>query len=174
MADPSEKICLEALDLTDADDVFRVWGDFDTVKFTNWLHTPTPEACVERLKKVIAFHAKESRHFGPYCIRSPEGRFLGLIGGDLDSADRPEYELWYILVREEWGKGIASLAVKSVVEEMIRSGRAKKAVATVVAANPASRRVLEKNGFVLELSEPTGFTRHGLTLELLHFGRVLS
>jgi len=165
-------LTLEPLGPINVADAFRVWGDFEAVKFTNWVHTPTISDCGARLEKVLAYYAKDSRHFGPYVIRSGDNRFLGLIGAEVSSARETEYEIWYIIVQAEWGKGIASRALAELVHQMAASGRASTGVATVVSSNPASGRVLEKNGFIRGSVETGGFARHGLMLDLIHFSRV--
>ena len=55
-------------------------------------------------------------------------------------------ELGYRLRRMDWGQGLASEGVMAVVNWGFRSGRYDKIVASTMAVNHASRRVLEKVG----------------------------
>lgn len=155
-----------------AADAFRLWGDFETVRFTNWRHTPTPDECAERTGKVVAHYAVEPLHFGPYAIRLDDGCFAGMIGADLMDASLGEYDVWYILCREEWGRGVASEALGELVRRMRASGRVRRATAGVVAANTASWRLLERRGFNRDKLVPGGFQRHGSSLDLYRYSFV--
>lgn len=68
-----------------ADDAFRVWGDFDAVKFTNWVHTPTPEK--SRQTNGLAIHA--SRCSRQVADLAHNGR-LGEAALPLPSSDDPQ------------------------------------------------------------------------------------
>jgi RimJ/RimL family protein N-acetyltransferase len=147
-------------------EVFRLWSDFEAIKFTNWSHTPTLDECHQRTTKVISFYAKQPLHFGPYAIRLADARFVGIIGADLVDRNRGEYDIWYALCRDEWHKGIAQKAVGRLLQEMRVSKRVQRATASVVIENPRSSRLLERHGFVLEKALPAGFQKHGMTLDL--------
>ena len=77
--------------------------------------------------------------------RTTNGAFVGWFclwpsGGGLA-------ELGYRLRRMDWGQGLASEGASALVDWGFGSGRYDKVVATTMAANRASRRVLEKVGF---------------------------
>ena len=167
------EISLASLTLEDGDEVFRVWSDFETVKLTNWAHTPTPEACAERLQRVLARYAAEPRHFGPLVIRDGERRFIGLIGADLHHEASNQYEVWYILCREAWGRGFASRALDELLVLMRASGRVQTLMATVVTSNAASLRLLERRGFERSGLLPGGHQKHGLVLDLFEYERAM-
>jgi [ribosomal protein S5]-alanine N-acetyltransferase len=154
-------------------DVFRLWSDFDAVKFTNWTYTPTINACSERITRVIAFYGKEPLHFGPYVIRDIEDRFFGIIGADL--SDRPNcgYDVWYFVCREEWGKGVATQALGKLVGHLHASGRVKSATASAVIQNTASWRLLERMEFVRDRVVRGGFQKHGVVLDILIYRREI-
>ncbi len=59
-------------------------------------------------------------------------------------------EIGYWLARKHWGKGIASEMVKLITEFGFKEFKLKRIYAKVYSFNPASKRVLEKNGFKLE------------------------
>jgi RimJ/RimL family protein N-acetyltransferase len=157
----------------DTDEVLRLWSDYETVKFTNWVHTPTRSACHDRLLKVLEHYRKDPLHFGPYTIRIEGDRFVGLIGADRTAALPGEYEVWYAVCRDHWRRGIASGALARLLSEMIRSGRVTTAKASAVTDNPASWRLLEQHGFLREDRIPGGHQRHGLALDLFTYRREL-
>jgi [ribosomal protein S5]-alanine N-acetyltransferase len=166
-------IKFDPLALSDMDEAFRLWSDFETVKLTNWTHTPTRDECAQRMEKVLSYYGKEPRHFGPYAARLADNRFVGLVGADLSDASRGEFDVWYILRRDEWGKGIATQALGELLQLMTASGRVKRATATAVTSNAASLRLLEKHGFTREKLIQGGHQRHGLTLDLFACGREI-
>jgi len=157
-----------------APDVLRLWSDFDAVKFTNWTHVPSPAACAERLARVIAFYGKEPLHFGPFVVRGDDGSFVGMAGADLVDADAGIYDVWYFMLRERWGQGLATRALSLLTGLAKDSGRVRRLTADVVAGNPPSARVLEKCGFARDGVVAGGFQRHGLTLDLWKYGRALA
>jgi len=70
----------------------------------------------------------------------------GQVAGNIlswDAADGREVGYW--LGREFWGRGIATRALELLLEEL----RMRPLYAHVVRHNAASRRVLEKCGFVV-------------------------
>jgi RimJ/RimL family protein N-acetyltransferase len=161
----------EQLKVSHAADIYRVWSDFDAVRFTNWTHTPTLELCSERLTKVVAFYAKEPLHFGPYVIRLADGRFVGIIGADLTNHLEREYDVWYFLCREERGKGIATQALEQLVSHLRASNRVKRATASAVTGNIASWKLLERLKFVRDLTVPAGHQAHGLICDIYNYSR---
>jgi ribosomal-protein-alanine N-acetyltransferase len=58
------------------------------------------------------------------------------------------WELSYGFRRDRWGRGYASEAAQACVRHGFETMRVARIVADVDPANPASRRVLEKCGFV--------------------------
>src|SRR5471030_3296692 len=160
---------LEQLQVSHTEEAFRLWSDFEAVKFTNWTHTPTYAECVERVGKVAAFYAKEPLHFGPFIIRDQDSRFMGMIGADLVDRTLGVYDIWYIVCREEWGKGVATRALGVLIALMKASGRVRKITADVVAVNVYSRRLLEGFGCRCERVVAGGFQRHESTLDLCKY-----
>jgi len=159
----------EQLSATHATDVFRLWSDFESVRLTNWTYTPTMDNCVERVGKVVAFYGKVPLHFGPFVIRETDNRFVGMIGADFTDRSPGAYDIWYIVCREERGKGLATRAMKELMRRMQASGRVRTVTADVVASNMVSWKLLERFGFVREEIVAGGFQRHGSTLDLYKY-----
>ncbi|HML04706.1 MAG TPA: GNAT family N-acetyltransferase [Methanobacterium sp.] len=73
---------------------------------------------------------------------------IGLnIGTDIE---RISAEVGYWLGEEYWGNGIVSSALKGIVEYGFKELKLERIYAVPLEHNIASRRVLEKNGFILE------------------------
>jgi ribosomal-protein-alanine N-acetyltransferase len=166
-------VALRPLARDDEADAFALWSDLETVKFTNWGYTPTREACAEQIERILRRYGSDSPHFAPAVIHGAEHPFLGLAGA-VASAERPgEYGAFYILRRDQWGKGFASAALGALLERMEASGRVTRATATVVTTNTASWKVLERNGFRREALLPGHHQKHGLCLDEYLYARPL-
>ena len=92
------------------------------------------------------------RHgFGLWALRTGAGEFAGRAGVRHAVIEGvPEFELLYTLKRDFWGRGLASEIAAALVGTARSRLGAPSLVALVVAGNDASRRVLEKSGFVRE------------------------
>lgn len=79
----------------------------------------------------------------------------GVVAGAIGLNPRPlwspyTFEMGYWLSEAHWGRGIVSAAVGLLVAHAFEAMSAERVQAFVYEWNPASRRVLEKNGFALE------------------------
>ncbi|MBP1859550.1 GNAT family N-acetyltransferase [Rhizobium herbae] len=76
-------------------------------------------------------------------------------------------ELGYRLRREDWGQGLASQGASALVDWGFESGQYDKIVATTMAVNHGSRRVMEKIGLkyartvAFDGSDPIAGSEHG-------------
>jgi [ribosomal protein S5]-alanine N-acetyltransferase len=97
-----------------------------------------------------------------------EGHAVGSVGITL-GADvfRRSAEIGYWLGRSFWGRGIASAAVRAVTEHAFEQFDLNRLHAGVFAWNPASARVLEKAGYVLEGRLRSAVTKDGRTTDQL-------
>jgi RimJ/RimL family protein N-acetyltransferase len=79
---------------------------------------------------------------------------------------RSEYELIYFLARDRWGRGLGGEVVEALLA-FARERRLPFVIATVDDANAASRRILERRGFVPDaaLSESLAAPAYRLDLE---------
>ncbi|WP_372423861.1 GNAT family N-acetyltransferase [Salinarimonas chemoclinalis] len=79
-------------------------------------------------------------------------RLVGMIGIEPNAAG--EAEIGYWLGRPFWGQGLATEAARTMIDAFFAFTEGEAVAASVRVGNPASRRVLEKSGFV---SEGPGF-----------------
>lgn len=77
-------------------------------------------------------------------------------------------ELGYFLQRSHWSQGIMTKAVQQMCEEAFQHLDINRISALVYAPNIASRRVLEKNSFVIE-----GILRQAITKKDKHYDACL-
>lgn len=86
------------------------------------------------------------------------GRLVGVSSIVRLDGDDPEVGVW--IARAERGKGYATFALRMLVEFAFRNLSRRQVSASVLPANQAERRVLEKCGFL-----PNGKVRYVLTPE---------
>ncbi len=79
------------------------------------------------------------------------GMLAGSIGLVLkDNIYRKNAEIGYYIAKEFWGHGIATTAIRMIVDYIFQNFDIERIYAEPYAYNAASRRVLEKNGFSCE------------------------
>ena len=78
-----------------------------------------------------------------------EENFCGLSEIYGYKASLHKVSVGYRLLKEEWGKGLATKALKLMVQELFTNRGIKSITASVMVQNTASAHVLQKNGFTL-------------------------
>ena len=114
--------------------------------------------------------------------QSPEANFaiastdelIGGIGltfrGDIH---RRSAEIGYWLAEPFWGQGIATAALRAVTDYAFANHDLARLEAYVFEWNPASMKVLEKVGYLLEGKLRQSITKDGQTIDGFLFARVL-
>ncbi len=99
-----------------------------------------------------------------------EQEIIGGIGLRLrQGIRRHSAEIGYWLGEPFWGKGIMTRAVRSIVAWAFRFYPLKRIDAAVYESNPASGRVLEKVGFILEGRHRKAVLKNDRFLDLYHY-----
>jgi RimJ/RimL family protein N-acetyltransferase len=160
-------IVLVTLAATHAAFAHELWSDPVVVRFTNWEPTATPAEATERIARLHARYDAEPKRDGPFIAMSPDGGLVGLIG--IDWVDH-EHEVWYLVKRSLWGLGYGS-AMLSAMLDRAASRSFERVVATSVATNAASWRLLERHGFRRVATLLQGFRRHGIAADLHRYER---
>lgn len=133
--------------LADAAALFAFLGDAAAMAYT--VHNPSLRA----VRRRIAAHARQARRdgFGPWTIRRQDGTVIGWGGLYTDPCD-PGWgvEVGYAFHPAAWGQGYASELVAACTA--LADGPLGLAELRAFAHpdNHASRRVLEKAGFVAQ------------------------
>lgn len=156
---------------SDSADLYTLWSDLETVKFTNWSLLTSQAECNERVERMLKRYGPTSDRVGPFVIRDTGGEFLGLIGLDVPEPFQGAHELWYLIRRDRWSLGYGGAAIAGILKKLVAFPGVKRIVATAVATNVASWRLLEKNGFSRVGTIAGGFERNGLKLDLLEYAR---
>lgn len=97
--------------------------------------------------------------------QTPQSHFAivqdGLLVGSIGCTPqtdiyRKTLEVGYFIGQQHWGKGIATKAVSIIIDYVWQQFDVVRIEARTLAYNPASMRVLQKNGFTLEATRKRG------------------
>jgi [ribosomal protein S5]-alanine N-acetyltransferase len=114
-------------------------------------------------------HQKPETHFAIATLHE----LIGGIGLSIQSdVSHRSAELGYWIGEPYWGKGIATAAVRSLTAWGFRRLDLLRIYANVFESNPASARVLEKAGFILEGRMRKHVTKEERVMDMLLYAAV--
>ncbi|MFM8701572.1 MAG: GNAT family N-acetyltransferase [Hyphomicrobiales bacterium] len=131
----------------DAPQIARLAGEKAVAEMTGRIRHPYPAEDAERF--VLETRANNSLGKSLGLIITPKQRPNDVLGaiGLAETPDPKTVEIGYWIGVPYWRKGYASEAVLAVVDTGFELSDATRIEARVRTANPASRQVLENNGF---------------------------
>jgi RimJ/RimL family protein N-acetyltransferase len=150
--------------LSDAPAIERFCSRWEVARHTARIPHPYPKGSAER----YVYSARESNATGRdlKLVLTPKTSQRAVIGAiSLETRGTDRLTLGYALSPEVWGRGYATEAVETLVAAALALTRAVEIEASVSAENPASRRVLEKAGFVHVGRGPRGAPARGKMVE---------
>lgn len=108
---------------------------------------PLPFTLLHASARILMVRAREAagKDF-VWGVEDMEGQLIGTLGLTQTSPD--SFRLGYAYARSQWGKGVASEAMTSVIDWASRHLSGTDIYAEVFDDNPASARVLTKAGFI--------------------------
>ena len=100
-----------------------------------------------------------------FCIEADD-EMAGSIGFTLkEDVYRKNAEIGYFIAEEYWGKGIATEAVRQIVDYIQKNFPIIRVYAEVFEYNKSSMKVLEKNGFYLECIRKKAAIKNDMVLD---------
>lgn len=137
-------VSLRPVELTDAGDIQCYASNAELAATCNVPHPYPANQGLCWAEKCVA--DREARRRFPSAILVDDA-FVGLIGLNAVDISTGSCEVDYWVARPFWGRGIATGAVRGALELAFAELHLARAFSGCRAANPASARVLEKNGF---------------------------
>jgi len=128
----------------DLPDIARLANDIGIAAMTNNLPHPYTMAHAQAWFDYVQSH--DSEHVFKIC---GNGRLMGVIGL-VHEKEHGRAELGYWLGKPYWNRGVMSAAVPMALAYAFEVLGVRRVFARCYAVNAASRRVLEKNGFLQE------------------------
>jgi len=143
----TERLVLRKIVPTDIDDVYEYASDTRVSEFLLWSPHPTKGYT----KAYLSLLAKRYRagDFYDWGIEL-DGKMIGTVGFTSFSIENNVGEIGYVLSSKCWGMGIASEAVKRILEFGFCELLLNRIEAKFMAENEKSRKLLDKLGFNYE------------------------
>jgi len=124
-------------------------------------------------QKFLRYHTKDNEDQWLFAIFK-DSKLIGGCGCERGTDIQQHVGIiGYWLGVEHWGNGFATEALTALIGHIISETNLEKLTATVFGWNPASRRVLEKCGFVCEGISKDGVKKWDRTTDLYSYGRPL-
>lgn len=160
MPDPllSERLELRTHRAGDLDDLLVFHGDAEVIRYIPWpvrTRDETAAALERKLGQVVA------REPGDWIVRAIVERGTGVVIGEvlLKRDNDTTAEIGYVIRRDRWGKGLASEAVRTMLNSAISTFGLTDLAAVVEAENHDSLRLLERLGFIVGGVQDDGAVR---------------
>jgi RimJ/RimL family protein N-acetyltransferase len=143
----TDRLLLRAMTVDDADALFAINSDPDVMRYT---HEPMLSSTEEARQAIADYPDFDSVGFGRWgCVLKESHQVIGFCGlkylDDLDVVD-----VGYRLLREYWGRGLATEACRASIQFGFDVLQLERIVGLVLPENHRSIRVLEKAGLNLE------------------------
>ena len=146
----TERLILRKFEVLDAQNMFDNWANSREVcKFLSW----EPHGSVETTKDILArwmeaYQNSERYHWA--IVLKEIGEVIGSLSVITLSEKHQNCELGYCMGEQYWGKGIMTEAVKAVISFLFNEVGFHRLYAGHDTLNPASGKVMQKSGMVLE------------------------
>ena len=157
------RLCLKPLSLSDAESLRMLTQQESVYRYLpTFLFEKKYDQPEEVIRRLYDEGLSESLILGIFM----EKRFCGLAEVYSYRAPIHKASVGYRLLQEEWGKGIATEALKIMIDELENVRAIEIITASTMLENHASAHVLQKNGFTLvhhASEEDWGFPEATLT-----------
>ena len=144
----TDRLLLRRFTPGDADFLHEMDGDPDVIRFTNLDGRRAPYALYRDvlIPRNLAYYDKYPGYGYWVAVEKATGEDIGWFHFRPSRRDPDEIELGYRLRKSAWGKGYASEGSRALVRKGFEELGTVRITATVLAANRASVRVMEKIG----------------------------
>ena len=151
----SERLSFRPLEQGDADGLFNIWGNSETMRFCGGV------AMKETILERIEYSSSQYNTYGNSIFAViKDGNLVGICGGKLDEDDPLHVEIIIHLAKEYQHHGYGTEAVKAYVTWLKAGKRATLIYASIHPDNQASLNMAKKCGLVqcgIRQYEDTGF-----------------
>lgn len=139
---------LRPLSPADVGDLHELIADPDTLRFTRIPEPPADGFAQEWYERYE--RRRETGEGEAFAIVGDDGAFLGIALAPSIDAEAAEAELGYIVSAHARGRGVASEALALLTRWAFEERGVQRAYLIIDVDNPASKRVAERCGYVLE------------------------
>ncbi|MCC2876715.1 GNAT family N-acetyltransferase [Enterocloster sp. OA13] len=164
------KIELRKWTVNDKESLMAICNAADRSYLTGRLPFPYTEADADWWLKMVEGHDGKD---GIFRSVSVDGMIVGNISVEQKSdVYGKDAEIGYLLITEKWSQGIMTEAVGQICDIAFSSLDIIRITGLVYEPNSGSRRVLEKNGFLLEGILKNAVVKEGRVYDLCIYGKL--
>ncbi len=145
--------------------LFPIFSNPENVKYTNFKTFTDIPALHTFLEMFLSLNLNAPLQYGPYSVYLDDA-IIGLCGVQQIDLAAGRSEVWYILHKDHWGKGIAKQILRLLVNECKTNMQLKQVYAEAVTANTASWTILEHAGFINTGEVKDGFKKGDIVEDL--------
>ncbi|MBW0089098.1 GNAT family N-acetyltransferase [Pseudonocardia sp. KRD-184] len=145
----TERLVLRPVDAGDVDALHALHTDDEVMRYLSRERARREDVRDEVLPRMLAWERRDPAWGYSAAVEPATGAFLGwlLLRPAVDREPEPgELEIGWRFARAAWGRGYATEAARAVLHHAVTALGARSVFATTMAANTASRRVMEKIG----------------------------
>ena len=151
-------------------DLINICNSVDRSFLANRLPYPYTEESADWWLGMISEHDGKD---GVFRAVLADGKIVGNITVEQKSdVYCKDGEIGYLLLTEYWSKGIMTEAVRQICDVAFSELDIVRITGLVYAPNVASKRVLEKNGFVREGLQRNAVYKNGQIYDLVLYGKL--
>lgn len=145
----TERLALRDFDPHDWEAMLAIEGDPEAVRYQSF--EPRSEVdCRVYIARDIASRSPQRWCFDLAVTLADTGRLIGRVGLDVKAPERQLGELWFILERASWGKGLMTEAARAIVDFGFHERKLRRIFLECDPRNLAATRVAEKIGMKRE------------------------
>ena len=137
------------LERADLDALLDVYGDAEAMRFVGDGRPLTQALCLKWLE--VTEENYRRRGYGMFALEDRSSKDVIGFCGLVHPGDQVDVEIKYALKRRFWGMGLATEAVRAMLEYGATVKGLRRIIATTAPQNTASHRVLVKAGMVPSL-----------------------
>jgi [ribosomal protein S5]-alanine N-acetyltransferase len=142
-------LILRALHPSDLDDLYEYASDSEIDRYVPWEHYKNINEARENLNEFLADY--EQHGFGAWGIEHrADQKLIGIANFSRPHPINRRVEMGYTISRAYWGQGLATEAVKALIDFGFEKMNLIRIEAVVLPEHLASARVLEKSGMQFE------------------------
>jgi ribosomal-protein-alanine N-acetyltransferase len=145
----TERLFLRAVDTADANEIFFLRSDATVLTYLDKAPAKSIDEAVEFIERIQKDGAKADGVLWGIALKESDA-IVGTIGFWQMQKEHYRAEIGYALHPAWQGKGIMDEALKAVLQYGFETMKLHSVEANINPTNTASRKLLEKNGFVKE------------------------
>ena len=145
----TERLVLRPVDAGDVDALHALHTDDEVMRYLSRGRPQREDVRDGELPRMLAWERRDPAWGYSAVLDRATGAFLGwvLLRPAVDREPEPgELEIGWRFTRASWGRGYATEAAQAVLHHAVTALGARSVLATTMAVNTASRRVMEKIG----------------------------